>query len=169
MELEKKEILVIKTIAENGPLTGFDLHTKRRTISNAHWETLRKKLTSDEYDLIYQVPDMGSRGKPFWVTTKGFEIALINGANTDKIKKSTFKLLGDSKDYHEIKRLCDYVKFIGPENSKNALKFLRGEKVVLSLDPEYNEGFYQFLELYPEVRNVVSNIMKQAKRVLRLE
>ncbi|MFC1804060.1 hypothetical protein ACFL0D_08890 [Thermoproteota archaeon] len=80
-ELERKTLILL---ANHGPLTGYDLSSKKDTdrtgkkastniMSDVHWLKIRKKLVKNK--LIKEFPEEGRR-KPYILDEDGFDIVL---------------------------------------------------------------------------------------------
>ena len=100
MDLSEKEIETLVYMGENGEVTGYQIHSKLKLMTNAHWETVRKSLFKK--DLIAEIPKK-ERSKPFWLTGQGIKQSLLNGANPDR-------LLNHAKVYYTDKRSLNATK-----------------------------------------------------------
>ncbi len=81
MELSKLELETLLLLADRGPLTGYDLHSKKsedgsgedadtNIMSDVYWLKVRKKLI--ENNLIMDFPEEGRR-KPYIIGEDGFD------------------------------------------------------------------------------------------------
>ena len=124
MPLSKIELKTLIILANYGPLSGYDLHSKKSKggtgaaetviMSDVHWLSVRKNLI--ESNLIVELERMGRR-KPYKLSVDGFDLILrthlseINDIDTFALNYEeyfplVFSLWGDLKKHG----LDDYVK-----------------------------------------------------------
>lgn len=113
MELTNVEEKLIRKLAEKGPLTGYDLHTKKPTImSNAHWERLKKTTGPEGLNLIFELEPEGA-SKPYWLTGPGIVQALRLEANPEHLEKYINEVY-DSEKAEVLMILTSVAKDISP-------------------------------------------------------
>lgn len=127
-KLTEKEMKTILTLAERGPMSGYDLHLgrekqrgdKKAVMSTGSWHKIKKRLTSKELCLIEPVyrsrgrPKNGKKGRgriPYWLTDEGIFCATVNNASLPLLLTWTRKVKSDSAAV----AFLEIVEVIGPK------------------------------------------------------
>jgi hypothetical protein len=160
MELTSTEKDLILQLAEKGPLSGYQIHTKKPTImANSYWEKVKRKLGDKGLNLIFEVKTEGS-AKPYWLTFEGVKYAIIYGAEVDKMKAHA-KNVYEGKDLEEFNAVADLEMFpreiLLAQSFKKGVNFMSLTKILektVKVFPRYLEAHP---ELEHELREKISN------------
>lgn len=158
--LQKKIILLL---AENGPLTKNEASNRLKASYKPLWlafDSLRKK------NLIKEVGEKEYRGNKFptyWLNDGGLILALINGANSDRLLEHYRILYGENEHLELLIEMSKavgqkcmrdiYIMFKASNNNKLALR-------AIPLNPETSVAFIKVLRKHPSIFNAVKNAFK---------
>lgn len=169
MEFTDVEKRLLQELAEQGPLTGYEIYKQKRIMSNAYWKKVRINLSKNKMIKTVETKNTARGQKPFWLTQQGIRESLLLGYNPIKIKtnaKNHYK----GKKLEAINKLCDFTKLAG----KDVLKFVydknSSDTPVLELDNarirKAEEGVSSFVEEYPEYKDPLLNALDSWKKKL---
>lgn len=111
--LTEIERIVILTLAQNGPMSGYDFHlggkrkrgSRKAIMSSGYWIRAKKKLGLEGLNLIQSIkthgrPKSGSgrRKKLYWLTEEGIRASLVEGANPESLLKNVKKYFPKNND-----------------------------------------------------------------------
>jgi len=85
MGLSDRERKLIVALAELGPLSGYDIHTRLKLFSNAHWVRVKANLGPEGAGFIRELEPEG-RAKPYWLSPAGVLSALELGADPHRLE-----------------------------------------------------------------------------------
>ena len=128
MELTELEKKVILTLAQRGPMSGYDFHlggkrkrgNRKALMSSGYWQKIKASLGPQGKGLIDRVhvkgtkpmDDRGRRKDLYWLTDTGVLMALSMGVNPDLLLKQTRRYLGRNED---LEVGIGMVKIFGPQ------------------------------------------------------
>jgi len=171
MELTDAQKKLLITLAEQGPLSGYDIHAKQNIMSNAYWNNQKQELGPDGQGLIFEI-DTPDRRKPYWLTFRGVKDALLLGADPKRVKKQASKYLSGS-DLQLTNEMCDYVGIVGVELAQGVISLITENRFVYPLDlgRDYDqtaEEMGEFIDKYPGYREPMQKLISKALKKLGL-